>query len=97
VLRVTWSPQAQADLDAIHDFVARGSERYARLLVQRIVAAAEQIPEFPKLGRVVPEYRREDLRERILHSYRIVYRIGPSGIEIVTVLHGARRMPEIEG
>ncbi|MFH0948630.1 MAG: type II toxin-antitoxin system RelE/ParE family toxin [Elusimicrobiota bacterium] len=45
--------------------------------------------QFPKSGRIVPEYKDEILRERIYEGYRIVYRLKGDIIEIVTISHGA--------
>ena len=47
---------------------------------------------FPESGRIVPEYNQKDLWEVIFQNYRIVYRIKPDIIEIVTITHGARLM-----
>jgi plasmid stabilization system protein ParE len=32
-MRIRWSPQSLRDLDAIHEYIARDSERYADLTV----------------------------------------------------------------
>jgi len=48
----------------------------------------------PQLGRVVPEWEREELRELTEAGHRIVYRLGDDEIEIVTVYDGRRRFPE---
>ncbi|EKO08799.1 toxin-antitoxin system, toxin component, RelE family [Leptospira interrogans str. C10069] len=43
------------------------------------------------MGRVVPEFNIENLRERISGNYRIVYRVNKfHNIEIVTIHHSAR-------
>ena len=46
---------------------------------------------------MVPEFKRPDLREIILRSYRIIYRIKHSdaSVEIVRFWHGARGFPQI--
>ena len=51
----------------------------------------------PERGRVVPEFRRSELREIILRSYRIIYRINEldKSIEIVRFWHGARGFPRL--
>ena len=90
--RLIWSPQAASDLQSICEFVARDSQEYARVLAQRIVSVAESIPRFPKAGRVVPELDVPELRERIVGAYRVIYRLRPGTVEIVTILHGARRL-----
>ena len=54
-MRITWSEPALADLNAIHDYIARDSPHYAERFVQRLIAAADPLTDFPDLGRVVPE------------------------------------------
>jgi len=88
--KLVWSPQAIADLDAICSYIERDSHEYARLFGERLLALAESIPALPLLGAVVPEYSREDLRERRLQNYRMVYRIEGDTIQIVTITHGAK-------
>ncbi|MBZ0167903.1 plasmid stabilization protein [Candidatus Methylomirabilis lanthanidiphila] len=87
---VIWAPQAIEDVEAIRTYVARDSAHYADLLVERIVAAIGRLETFPRSGRVVPEVGDESLREVVYESYRIVYRLKPSAVEIITVFHGAR-------
>ena len=95
MVKLIWSPRAAADLEEICNYIALDSEHYARLFAQRIVTLIEKILDFPKAGRVVPEYQRDDLRERIFQNYRIVYRIKEEAIEIVSIVHGARLLPDI--
>ena len=89
-MRLIWAPQAIEDVEAIRTYVARDSEQYANLLVERIVAAVDRLEGFPLSGRVVSEVGDESLREVIYRNYRIVYRLKPEIIEIVTVFHAAR-------
>jgi addiction module RelE/StbE family toxin len=91
--RLIWSPRSVRDLTDICDYIARDSEQYARLFAQRVVALVESIPNNPKAGAKVSEYGRDDLRERVLQNYRIVYRLRRKAIEIVSIVHGARLLP----
>ena len=88
--RVIWTRQAVEDVEAIKAYVARDSERYAVLLAERLVAAIERVGLFPESGRVVPEVNDATLREVVYGNYRIVYRVLPEAVEVVTVYHGAR-------
>ena len=88
--KLIWSPRALADLQAICEYIARDSDRYAKLFAERVVQLTESMPQHPLLGATVPEYGREDLRERRFQNYRIVYRVAPDRIEIVTISHAAR-------
>lgn len=87
---VIWAPQAIEDVEAIRTYVARDSAHYADLLVERIVVAVGRLETFPRSGRVVPEVGDESLREVVYENYRIVYRVKPEVVEILTVFHGAR-------
>ena len=88
--RVRWTRQAVEDVEAIKVYVARDSERYATLLVERLVAAVGRLESFPQSGCVVPEVGDNSLREVIDGSYRLVYRLHAESIEVVTVYHAAR-------
>ena len=89
-MRLIWSLQAIEDVEAIRTYVARDSEQYANLLIDRIIAAVDRLEGFPLSGRVVPEVGDESLRQVIYRNYRIVYRLKPEIIEIVTAFHAAR-------
>ena len=93
--RIRWTPQAVEDLQAIRDFIARDSEHYALLVVQRLVEAIDVLEDFPAVGRRVPEHAREDLRELVRPPYRVVYRLSGEVAHILTVFHASRRIPEI--
>ena len=88
--RLRWSLQAAQDLEEICDFLAQDSEQYASVFAQRVMAIIESIPANPRLGSMVPEYNRDDLRERLFHNYRIIYRLRGQAVEMVTITHGAR-------
>lgn len=90
---IRWTEQAVADLEAIRDYVARDSARYAALLIERLIASLDRVARFPEIGRIVPEYQRPDIRELIVGSYRVVDRLSRGQAEVLTVFHGARLFP----
>ena len=90
MVEVRWTPQASEDLDSIVDYIARDSPQYARLFVVDTFQAVERISGFPKSGRVVPELGNPAVREIILGSYRVVYRLREKWVELLTIYHGAR-------
>ncbi len=87
---IRWSPTAAADLEDICAHIGRGSELYASVFARRVVAAVRSVERFPKLGRVVPEYKDENIREVFCMAYRVIYRLKPGAIEIARIRHGAR-------
>lgn len=92
-MTVSWTDTAISHLIAIFDYIARDSPFYAQRMIDRITRKSRQISEFPRSGRVVPEYIQDDLREVIEKPYRIIYRIHPDRIDIVAVVHGAQILP----
>ena len=93
--RLVWSPRSLADLEAIREHIAGDSDLYAGLVVSRLVAAPGRLLQFPRLGRVVPEFGEPNLRELIVRPYRVVYRLRGEAIEVVTVFHAARMVPDL--
>ena len=89
-LRLSWSPEAIEDIAGIASYIERDSPWYARAVASRIVETAETIPEFPEIGRIVPEIANRSIRERFVYSYRIIYRIEEQQILIAAVIHGSR-------
>ena len=55
----------------------------------------DQAREFPESGRGVPEFARPEIRELIEWPYRLVYRVHPDTIEVLSVLHGRQELREV--
>ena len=94
-LELRWSPEASEDLEAIAEYIARDSGHYARAVVSEVLSVSRTIGEFPFIGRTVPEIGDENIRERFVYSYRLVYRIDPKKILIVAVIHGKRLLDNV--
>ncbi len=92
-MKVVWTPRAQRRLQEIHDHIARDQPGNAARWVARVLDRSEQISELPQSGRMVPEYQRDTIRELIEGDYRIIYRIRSQQVDVLTVRHGARRLP----
>ena len=88
---VKWLPQAQRELRAIHDFLARVSPDYGALVSARIVTATLRLEVFPRSGRIVPEIGLDDVREVFYRTYRIVYVVvSDERVDVLTVLPSSR-------
>jgi addiction module RelE/StbE family toxin len=88
--RVIWSPRALDDIESIASYIARDSAAYASAVVAKIIKATRTLRRFPLAGRIVPEFEDENLRERFVYSYRIIYRIEADTITVAAVIHGRR-------
>lgn len=92
-LRVVWTARALSDLEAIGDFIAMDNPTAAKRWVGELMATAEHAASTPLAGRRVPELAREDVREIIKRTYRVVYRVKADRIEVLTVFEGHRLFP----
>ena len=93
-IKIRWSPSSVTDLEDICRFISKDSGYYARMFAQKIQSIVDTIPSFPESGRIVPEYGRPDLREKIYKNYRIVYRIRDDAIEIAAITNSAKPLPD---
>jgi plasmid stabilization system protein ParE len=94
---VVLSPSARADLRDIVRYISfddpDGALEFGRFLVSRTRLLAVN----PELGRIVPEFDDGSLREIIVRSYRVVYRLNHSLqlVEVIRFWHAARGTPEL--
>ncbi|MCG6868053.1 MAG: type II toxin-antitoxin system RelE/ParE family toxin [Gammaproteobacteria bacterium] len=93
--RVTWSPEAVEDLESIAEYIGKDSFFYAQSVISKILDVAKTLSDFPQIGRVVPEIADDVIRERIVYSYRLVYKVENEKILIVAVIHGRRLLENI--
>lgn len=93
--QLSWSLTALDNLEAIATHIERDSPVYASAFVQRVFDATDALKAFPNMGRVVPEYEDQKLRELLFHGYRIVYLVDGDSVRIVLVLHAARDMQQV--
>jgi toxin ParE1/3/4 len=91
-LEVEFSPEAEADLEDIALYIARDNPLAAEAWVQKLIVAAENAAMMPRAGRIVPEMEDPDIREVFLKTYRIVYRVEPKRIVVLTVFEGHRKL-----
>lgn len=87
---VTWTDHAKSQLHHIHDHIAQDSPLYAKRVSAGLVSKTIGLDELPRLGRVVPELSEETVREISLYSYRILYEIKPTHIEVLALIHKRR-------
>jgi addiction module RelE/StbE family toxin len=91
-VRVELSPEAQYDLEAIADYIAADDPRAAEAWVEKLVERARLAAAHPRAGRVVPEWGDADVREVLLRTYRIIYRVEPKRILVLRVIEGRARL-----
>ena len=90
---VYWTPEAQARLEDIEAYIAKGSPTAAKETVARLLTRSRQLETTPRSGRQLPDYPRADLRELLERPYRLIYRVSEERIEILTVMHYRQLLP----
>ncbi|MFA5506818.1 MAG: type II toxin-antitoxin system RelE/ParE family toxin [Vulcanimicrobiota bacterium] len=75
-MKVFWSSEARRKHREIREYIARDNREAAHKWATQTIGATKKLADLPMIGRMVPEFQREDLRE-LIHGrhYRIVYRI----------------------
>ncbi len=86
-MAIRWSQDAPNQLASIWEYIAEENPEAARLTVERILEAIDQLAVFPQSGR---RGRVLGTRELIVPPYVIVYRAQPDAVTIEAVLHGSR-------
>lgn len=94
--RLIWTQKASHDLKAIYDFIYRDSPKYASIEVKRLLDFAESLADFPYAGKACLQYAGQNLREKVLGHYRLIYRVAqvPHEVLILTVVHSSRTLPK---
>ena len=90
-MTVRWTHRAVADLEEIGRYIAEDNPEAANRWIGTLRARAVAADRTPLAGRLVPEWSETQVREVIERSYRIIYRVEPDGILVLTV-HHARRL-----
>jgi addiction module RelE/StbE family toxin len=93
---VIWSTPARNDLKQIYDYIAKDSKYYATNVVEKIITKAENLNEFPEIGRVVPEIGDDNVRELVIYSYRLIYEVVPDNVQILAIIHGKRDFSSLD-
>src|SRR5262245_13115016 len=94
-MQLLWTQQALERLTEIRQYLTENASiSTATKLIDRIISRAEGLLEFPYMGRIVPEFYLDDLREIIEGKYRIVYLFQKDTLMILTVFEGHRLFPQ---
>jgi plasmid stabilization system protein ParE len=87
---VVLAAEAESDLEAIAEYIARDSVTAALAVVDELRDKCLALADAPRGYPLVPRYERHGVRRRTCASYLIFYRLGAEAIEVVHILHGAR-------
>ena len=90
-MKVIWSPRAVARAAEVASYIAADRPDAAADWVDALFASVASLKNHPKRGRRVPEVDRPAIREVLHGRYRVIYRVDPRQIVVLTVRHGRRK------
>jgi toxin ParE1/3/4 len=93
--KLVWTEPALGDVRDIIAYIRKDSGAYARKMGQRLRQAPKVLKKNPRRGWKVPEFEVDDLREIVVGSYRIIYRILGDACYIIAVVHGSRDLTRV--
>ncbi|MHB8904569.1 MAG: type II toxin-antitoxin system RelE/ParE family toxin [Melioribacteraceae bacterium] len=93
-MKIFWSPLAVERLENIFEYISKDDSIAAQKMIERIFKKVESLSKFPERGRKVPEANREEIREVFESEYRIIYRIEPKRIFIISIRNFKQLLPD---
>lgn len=92
-MKIRWTEQAAEDLKTAHEYLSDRSPNSADAVIERILAGIDFLEQYPHLGRAG---RIDGTRELVVPRtpFIVGYRVRHDQIEILGVLHAARKWPK---
>lgn len=87
---IEWAESAVTSLIDTIEYVARDSPSYAAALAVRADRVAVSLEQFPNRGRRVREFDDPAVREVMVDSYRLIYRVRTSKVTLLAFVHKSR-------
>ena len=93
-MKIFWSPLAVERLENIFDYISKDSITAAHKMIERIFKKVETLSKYPERGRKVPETNREEIREVYENEYRIIYRVEPKRVIVLSIRNFKQLLPD---
>ena len=94
---VSFAESALRDLEDIRGwYTEQGVPEVGARLVAEVFQRVQALADHPDMGRVVPEFDQQFLRELIQPPFRVVYRRDPERVRVVRVWRSERQMRLVE-
>ena len=95
--KIILSLSARHDLRDIVRYISLDAPDRAIVFGQFLISKTKMLGQFSEMGREVPEIGDPHIREIIVRSYRVIYRMDSSNrtVQIIRFWHAARGSPQI--
>lgn len=86
-MKVLWSKKASNELEAIYNYIKKGSPQNAILVFNGIYDLANSLPNFPYKFRVEPIINIEKVRFAAIWSFKIIYSVEKDSVVILRIFN----------
>jgi len=93
MLRIKWLARARKDIKDEKDFISKDNPQIAVTVIQHIYASAENIRQYPDIGRIGRVSNTRELKTA-KYQYIIAYRVVVDTVEVLRVLHARQKYPQ---
>ena len=92
-MKIRWTVVAADDLKLVYEYLSERAPTRADAIVDRILAGIDVLEQYPSLGR---HGRLDGTRELVITGtpFIVFYRLQKSQVEILGILHAARKWPD---
>lgn len=95
-MKIIWSPLAVEQARDIAAYIALDKPSAADKWIEDIFSSVDRLVDFPQSGQVVPEIKRNEIREIVQGSYRVIYKIQEAQILVLLVKSYRQKLKENE-
>jgi len=95
-MRILWSPLALVRVEEVAGVIAADRPSVADRWIVGLFARVKRLQPHPELGSMVPELGRPEIRQLIYGRYRVIYRLDPHRIVVLTVRHSRQEFDVTE-
>ena len=92
-MRIYWSPLAFERLENIFEYISKEDIDSAQKLISKIFKKVETLSKLSERGRKVPEANRDEIREIFEGEYRIIYRVEPKRVVVLSIRNFKQLLP----
>ena len=90
-IKVSFAESARHDLEEVLEYYKEHKVPHVGTkLISKVISEVELLADHPEIGRIVPEFEQDYLRELIRPPFRIVYRKDRKKIRVVRIWRSER-------
>ncbi|REL37824.1 type II toxin-antitoxin system RelE/ParE family toxin [Rhodohalobacter sp. SW132] len=91
---VIFTDQFLSRVEEYTDYIALDHVPAAIKWARGVFEQCQKLSNQPESGRIVPEFRRAEIREIIHGNYRLIYELKPKQIDMLTIWHTRQMLPD---